>query len=211
MAQASRIMFPGQGLSLEGVYTDRDGDGAAVLCHPHPLFGGDMDNPVVMAMEAACRDCGLSTLRFNFRGAGASEGAFSDGSGEAEDLLAAAAHVTKVLGKRSLLVCGYSFGAWVMALAAPGLGETPMIMVAPAVAFLPFPREAAIPGLSLAVAGARDAYAPPELVRAWLSMAAPEAKLTVIDGTDHFFWGHTDEVRRIIRTHLRPSDGKGMH
>ncbi|MEW5736107.1 MAG: hypothetical protein AB1921_14755 [Thermodesulfobacteriota bacterium] len=211
MPQGSRIMFPGQGVGLEGVYTEKPGDRAAVLCHPHPLYGGDMDNPVVLAMEAACLDCGISTLRFNFRGTGRSEGFHADGPGEAEDLLAAAAHCEKVLKKPSVLVCGYSFGAYAMALAGSGLGDTPMIMVAPAVAFLSFPREHRLSGLGLAVAGARDAYAPPDLVRRYLEMVAPEAGLHVIENADHFFWGHLDEVRMIIAAHLRPSDKKSLH
>lgn len=88
----TRVTFESDGLVIEGMLLDGPDDGAhAVVMHPHPQYGGDMDSAVVMELCAALGAAGATTLRFNFRGAGRSQGAFAGGRGEREDSLAAAA------------------------------------------------------------------------------------------------------------------------
>ena len=107
-------------LNLEGVISvSMNGGGSTpgvVVCHPHPLFGGNMDNPVVVAVSRCLADEGFTTLRFNFRGVGASEGSHGNGEGEAKDVEAALDFLSQWSGvdKGRMGVVGYSFGAMVI-------------------------------------------------------------------------------------------------
>src|SRR5437870_10480649 len=110
-----------------------------VICHPHPLYGGDMDNPVVVRVAEVCRQLGLATLRFNFRGVGASTGQHGQGRDERHDVTAALAHFASVLPSDAPLgLAGYSFGAAVAARVAGERAEAPPLtavaLVAPPVA-----------------------------------------------------------------------------
>src|SRR5215207_9182793 len=89
-----------------------DPAGGVAICHPHPLHGGDMENPVVIRAAEVCQEAGLATIRFNFRGVGASTGAYDEGRGEQDDLGAALDHLAGLLPAGSpIAVAGYSFGA----------------------------------------------------------------------------------------------------
>ena len=92
--------------------------GGIVVCHPHPLYGGDMDNPVVVRVQEVCAELGLATLRFNFRSVGGSTGSHANGVGEQDDAVAALDVLAKTVGDRPLAIAGYSFGARVAALVA---------------------------------------------------------------------------------------------
>ena len=98
----------------KGFMTAVQGTMGAVISHPHPLMGGDMRNPVVEILAESLFAGGLSTLRFNFRGVGMSEGVFDEGRGEQEDVLAAVTYLERQ-GIREIVLAGYSFGAWVNA------------------------------------------------------------------------------------------------
>src|SRR3990172_254396 len=87
-----------------------------VICHPHPLYGGDMDNPVVVRVQEACAAEGLATLRFNFRGVGGSSGTHGEGGGEQDDARAALEALEQKAGTAALAIAGYSFGAWIAAV-----------------------------------------------------------------------------------------------
>ena len=95
--------------------------GTVIVCHPHPLHGGSMHNKVVVMVERSLRELGLNTLRFNFRGVGASEGEYDDGRGETLDLLAVAEWVARTRPGDALWLAGFSFGSYVALLAAQGL------------------------------------------------------------------------------------------
>ena len=102
-------------LELEGLFESGRTTRGAVITHPHPLYGGNMHNPVVDAIRRAYRMKGVATLRFNFRGTGESEGQHDNGVGEQDDVLAALSFLTES-GFQPVDVAGYSFGAWVNAL-----------------------------------------------------------------------------------------------
>jgi hypothetical protein len=105
-------------LSLEGRFTIPPGaERAAVVCHPHPQYGGDMDNPAVVAVTRALGERGVAALRFNFRGVGGSEGSYSGNLAETEDARAALDFVRERVPAASLVLGGYSFGAMVALLA----------------------------------------------------------------------------------------------
>jgi uncharacterized protein len=186
----------GPGLALEAALALPPGAPAGVVvCHPHPLYGGDMDSPVVMAAVAACAGAGLATLRFNFRGVGGSGGAWDEGRGEQDDVRAALAHLRgRLPAGTPVALAGYSFGAaMAVAVAAGGERLAGLALIAPPLAMRPLPA-AAPPGLDgplLVVAGGADAYCPGEAL-ADVRHALPSATVTVIDGADHFFFTGMD-------------------
>ena len=97
---------------------EHQSQGLAVVAHPHPLFGGTMDNKVVQTLARACAAAGWDCLRFNFRGVGASEGVYDEGRGETEDVLAL---VAQLAADRPLVLAGFSFGAFVTCQAVQAL------------------------------------------------------------------------------------------
>jgi len=161
-----------------------------VLCHPHPRYGGDMDSPVVVAAAEACARRGLATLRFNFRGVGASAGTWDEGRGEQDDVRAALADLRRQLAAPArVALAGYSFGAsMATAVAAGGEPLAGLALIAPPLATPGWhrPGPLAIDGPLLVVAGSEDPYCPRAALAALATMM-PEAIVTVIDGADHFF------------------------
>ena len=161
-----------------------------VLCHPHPRYGGDMDSPVVVAAAEACARRGLATLRFNFRGVGASAGTWDEGRGERDDVRAALAVLRRHLAPPArVALAGYSFGASMATAVAVGSEALAgLALIAPPLATPGWhrPGPLAIDGPLLVVAGSEDPYCPQAALAA-LAMVMPEAIVTVIDGADHFF------------------------
>jgi uncharacterized protein len=191
------------GVVLEGLlHKGKSGRGVAIT-HPHPLYGGDMDNNVVAIIRNAFVETGHSTLRFNFRGVGASSGTYGDGDGEQHDV-AAALQALRGTGIPAADLAGYSFGAWVNARAAAetGVACAQMIMIAPPAAMLAFSPDLKLPFLSLVVTGSRDAFAPPALLTEQAPQWNPTARVEVIDGADHFFFGYEDCLARLLKAHL---------
>jgi uncharacterized protein len=168
--------------------------GGFVVCHPHPLYGGDMDNPVVIRAAEVARAAGHATLRFNFRGAGASEGTHDKGRGEQADVTAAmAALATHLPAGRRVGVVGYSFGAAMAARATrPSAPAAPLGLIAPPLGmydfdFLQGPFPPASPGRLLLVAGTADPYCPVEALHRLAAVTSAEVR--IIEGADHFFFG----------------------
>jgi alpha/beta superfamily hydrolase len=192
------------GLTLEARLAAPAGARAGlVVCHPHPLYGGDMENPVVVRAAEVAQEVGLATLRFNFRGVGASKGTHDNGTGEQDDIRAAIAALRSRLGPdKPLGLAGYSFGAWVSArLAATAPGLAALCLIAPPLAMLDFAAEIP-PGLDvLVVAGTRDSYCPTaEFGR--LAARLPPGKAVTIEGADHFFFGRMFPMGEAIRAWL---------
>ena len=177
-----------------------------MITHPHPLYGGDMYNPVVEAILAAYHKSGFATLRFNFRGTGKSAGSYDQGIGEKEDVAGAVAFMVDH-GLQTIHLSGYSFGAWVNAMALQGgLAVQGMTMVAPPVAFIDFEDGIRLPMLSAVVAGSRDEIAPPGLIRPLMGQWNPDARIDIIEGADHFFFGFLDEVTRRLVQRIQPCE-----
>ena len=162
--------------------------GGIVICHPHPLYGGDMDNPVVVRVAEVCGALGLATLRFNFRGVGGSTGLHDDGRGEQGDVEAALDHLAGLIGDTPLTLAGYSFGAaMAVSVAARRQGLAGLALIAPPLATRDLPL-AAVAGPVLVVAGTTDEYCPVEALER-LRGALPRAAIRTIDGANHFFFG----------------------
>ena len=196
------INFKSGDYRIESRLGKGDSDKGVVITHPHPLYGGDMDNPVVGAIVKAFHQKGYTTLRFNFRGVGGSQGSFADGIGEMDDVCAALGYLEES-GIGRLELAGYSFGAWVNAnLIARNPGIEAMLMVSPPVAFIDFEGIDRIDCLKLIVSGSRDDIAPPDLIHHLKPKWNPQARFEIIDGADHFYFGYLDRLEDVLTTHI---------
>jgi hypothetical protein len=168
----------------------------AVVCHPHPQHGGTMDNKVVQTLARAFVQLGLQAVRFNFRGVGASQGAWAEGVGEVDDARA----VVDALASDGAppVLAGFSFGGYVAArvaadLAAAGRPCERLVLVAPAVSRFPTPPA---PLGSLVLHGEADDVVPLAAVLDW---ARPQAQpVTVIPGAGHFFHGQLSLLKSLV-------------
>jgi len=196
------IFFMAGANKIEGLLQTKPGDKGVVITHPHPLYGGSMHNNVVESLVQAYQQAGYTTLRFNFRGVGGSQGEYDNGQGEQEDVNAAL-HYLAEQGKNVVDLAGYSFGAWVNTLTRPSVNAVQrMIMVSPPVAFLDFGPPQSIPQLRLVIAGSGDEIAPPELIKTILPNWNSSARLEIIEGADHFYGTYTAELESILTNYL---------
>lgn len=163
----------------------------AIICHPHPLHGGTMDNKVVTTLARVYRDLGVPVARFNFRGVGASEGEFDDAVGEVDDLLAIVDWVKRCYPSRRLLLAGFSFGSSVAAQAVyrlPGQVEH-LVLVAPPVERYSYDQARRFPCPLVVIMGDQDELVDVAEVYRWVDEL--ESKVTLIRYGDasHFFHG----------------------
>ena len=202
MEEALTIRVP-DGLALEARLAPlANPKGGFVVCHPHPLYGGDMDNPVVIRAAEVAQAAGYATLRFNFRGAGASEGVHDKGRGEQEDVRAAMAALATHLPAGSRVgVMGYSFGAAMAARATrPSVPEAPLGLIAPPLGMYDFDFLQTSPGRLLLVAGTADSYCPVEALHRLATITSTEER--IVEGADHFFFGKLYPLGEAIRAWL---------
>lgn len=185
-----RISIASGELSLEAAIHDGDGALAVLVLHPHPQYGGDMGNHVVTAICGAMAARGATTLRFNFRGAGRSQGAYDDGRGESDDARAALEALRDAAPGAKVVLAGYSFGAMIAAGVAPGAEAAALVLVSPPVGSAPLPPlDPEL--LTLLVAGDRDGIAPAQAVQA---LAAGRRQAVIIEGADHSWWPGLDSL-----------------
>jgi len=186
--------------TLEGILTRETGTRGIIITHPHPLYGGDMHNPVVKTIARTFAAANYTTLRFNFRGAGSSHGEFADGVGEIDDLLAAREHLI-ARGIKDITLAGYSFGAWVIinAAAAEKLDNEPQILISPPAAMLPFAENLKLPHLKQIITGELDQIAPPDPIKELIHSWNPDADFAVIPDCDHFFHGFQANLSAILK------------
>jgi len=177
-----------------------------VVCHPHPQHQGTMLNKVVHTLGRALNDLGIPAVRFNFRGVGASEGAYADGVGETEDVLAVAAWAQRRFPGTALWLAGFSFGAAVAIRAAVASPCRQLISVAPPVARMASLLGAAVPACPwLLVQGTADEVVLAADVEAWARARTPTPDLVLLPDVDHFFHGRLTLLRdTIISRVVRP-------
>ena len=184
-----------------------DADGSfrvfAVACHPHPLFGGTMDNKVTHVIARAMTECGAPAFRFNFRGAGASAGKFDNGRGEVDDLAAVVAEGRRRFPGAALWLGGFSFGAFVALRAAQTLKPAKLVAVAPPVARLELGSVAHPDCDWMLVQGDADDVVPPEAVLAWAAEQPRLPRVHVLAGAGHFFHGKLHELKPLVLDFLR--------
>ena len=197
------ITIESEGLRLEGALRDGDGVLAAVVLHPHPQYGGDMSNHVVMAACDAVAALGASTLRFNFRGTGRSEGSYDSGRGEAADARTAAMMLRGANPSAKLVLIGYSFGAMVAANVAGDVRPDALALISPPVGMVELPMfDASMP--VLVAAGDRDQIAPVEAIRA---LEAEGRTIVIAPGVDHSWWPGLDVLTAAITSFVKNAFG----
>ena len=188
--------------AVRDVPEDGPARGVAVIAHPHPLFGGTMDNKVVQTLARAFVQCGWTTVRFNFRGVGATEGVHDDGRGELQDLLAV---VQQAAPEGPLALAGFSFGAFVTSHAVEALWVPrqmdKIVLVGTAASrftVAPVPADAHL--RTLVLHGEQDDTVPLAAVLDW---ARPQTlPVTVVPGGGHFFHGQLPLLKNLVVRHL---------
>ncbi len=180
--------------------------GVAVITHPHPLFGGSMNNKVVQTLARAFVACGWTAVRFNFRGVGASQGGYDAGVGELDDLLAVINQVAPPDANAALALAGFSFGAYVTSLAVERLASQrsldKLVLVGVAASrFKVAPLPADLHAQTLVIHGEQDDTVPLADVMDW---ARPQTlPLTVVPGVEHFFHGQLTLLKNLVVRHLQ--------
>ena len=201
--QSQNFFLPGPAGKLEAVLWTPHGDTpprrAALVCHPHPLFGGTLHNKVVYQAAKALDGLGMPVLRFNFRGAGLSEGRHDGGRGELDDVRAALAFLVAEYRDASILLAGFSFGCWVgLRVGCEDRHVKGLIAIGAPVNNSDFRylRECGKP--KLFVHGSRDEHGDVNKVRKMVEELPGENELVVVEGVDHFFTGKVAELGAAI-------------
>ena len=186
-------------------------DLVGLVCHPHPLYGGTMHNKVVHHTARALRELGLRVLRFNFRGAGASEGRHDHGRGETDDVRAALDWLEEKTPGAALVLAGFSFGAWVgLRVGCQDKRVRALVGVGLPANNSEFPYLAACPKPKLFVQGTRDQFGGLGAMERVFAGAAEPKELAWIEGADHFFSGHLEALRQAITHNLPVLSGPGL-
>jgi alpha/beta superfamily hydrolase len=172
---------------------------AALVCHPHPLYGGTMHNKVVFKAAQAFQILGMPALRFNFRGVGHSTGTYDEGRGEMDDVRFALEFLSRRYPGLPVILGGFSFGAYV-ALRVAAIDDRVQAMIGLGVPARMFEGEH-LQGShkpKLIIQGTKDELAPYALTAQWFEQVPAPKSLVAVQGADHFFQGHLDEIQSII-------------
>jgi alpha/beta superfamily hydrolase len=204
---AERRALPGPAGELEAlIETPLDAGGQvpvappafAVVCHPHPLYGGTLENKVVHTLARAFNQCGAPAIRFNFRGVGASAGSHDEGRGETEDALAVIGWGRRRWPQSALWLGGFSFGGSVAVRAAGRAGPERLVAVAPGITKLGVAGAAPPACPWLIVQGEADDVVPPQAVLAWARSLEPRPEIALLAGAGHYFHGRINELRDTV-------------
>jgi uncharacterized protein len=172
---------------------------AGLICHPHPLYGGTMHNKVVFKAAQAFQILGMPALRFNFRGVGHSTGTYDEGRGEMDDVRFALEFLSRRYAGLPVILGGFSFGAYI-ALRVAVIDDRVQAMIGLAVPARMFEGEY-LQGShkpKLIIQGTKDELAPYPLASQWFEQVPAPKSLVAVQGADHFFQGHLDEIQAII-------------
>ena len=195
-----RVSFPSGELFLEGVLAIPEGAGpfpAVIVCHPHPLYGGSMDNNVVYSLSEALTQASLASFKFNFRGVGGSQGEFGQGIGEQEDVEAAISFINTVkkVDSKRIGLAGYSAGA---GFALPvGLNDVrikALAAISPPLPMFDFDFLKGCPKPKLFISGSRDNFTPADQFLEFCQNLPAPKEYESIEGADHFWWGYESRL-----------------
>jgi alpha/beta superfamily hydrolase len=177
----------------------------AVVCHPHPLYGGTMTNKVTHTLARACNELGAVAVRFNFRGVGKSAGTHDDGKGETDDVLAMVQWAAQRWPDASIWLAGFSFGAAMALRASLRVARTDhvvrLITVAPALRWLTQVSEAPLCPW-LIVQGDQDELVDVQEVQKWATSLAQAPHVAILPGAEHFFHGRLNDLRDTVQSWL---------
>ena len=175
------------------------GGDCAVVCHPHPLYGGTMHNKVVHTTARALQELGFATVRFNFRGVGASAGSFDDGRGETDDALAVCDEALVRFSGARLTLAGFSFGSFVAYRAAALRGAVRLYTIAPPIGRFDFTQHPAPQMPWIVIQGDRDELVDYARVVEWAGRAVPPPAVVILEGAEHFFHGRLRELNEAVK------------
>ncbi len=205
MSAPETIFIDGPVGKLEALSATQEAPKAlAIICHPHPLQQGTMHNKVVTTIHKACYEAGMNTVRFNYRGVGASEGSFADGLGETDDAVSILSWAHELFPELPIYLVGFSFGAYVsyrLAVTSDFIIKQ-LISIAPPVRYPEFQQLPTPTCPWLVVQGEDDDIVNPEAVYAWLTERDNPAQLIRVPDTGHFFHGKLIELKDIIMENL---------
>ena len=203
---AEQLSIPGPAGALQALVETPEGARVThfgVICHPHPLYGGTLVNKVVYTLARTFQELGAATIRFNFRGVGASEGAYDQGHGETNDALAVVAYGRQRWPEAALWLAGFSFGGAVAIRAEDRAQPQRLVAVAPGVTILAVERDTKPSCPWLIVQGDADDVIEPRYVLDWASGLVPRPKVSVLAGAGHFFHGRLHDLKDAVREFLR--------
>ena len=207
---SARVEITGPVGALQSIVEDvgAAARGFAVICHPHPLYGGTMDNKIVVTIARALRELGICTVRFNFRGVGASAGNYDEGRGELADAEAVAEWAALRWPDLPLLSAGFSFGSYIALRLALTRPATHLITVAPAVSRFDFGILRPPATQWMVVQGDADELVSAEAVVDWAQRLSPPPSLHLVPGAGHFFHGKLLELKQRVSAEIRSGRGR---
>ena len=170
----------------------------AIICHPHPLYGGTMQNKVVHTLAKTCVAQGMPAIRFNFRGVGQSEGHFEHGLGEQQDCVAVTEWALNKYPHRPIWLTGFSFGSFVAYQCYSLVNAQRLLLVAPPVGLFEFDAMNAINIPWSVIQGKEDEITPPESVEVWVKTHPSPPQFFYLDDVSHFFHGKLNVLRKIV-------------
>jgi len=200
MGDVHKLWIDGPVGKLEAALREADDPrGAAVLAHPHPLYGGTLHNPVIFHADRELNRRGLTTLRFNFRGVEGSDGQHDEGRGEVGDLAAAASWLRALVPEKPLILVGYSFGSrCAVTLAAADATIAGVVAIGLPVRIWPFDDLETLGRPLAVVQGTNDEFGSIEEVEAAIARANPAGRLYRVHGASHLFPGRAAEVATVV-------------
>lgn len=207
MAQEEKIVIDGPAGALEARVQHAGQTALGVLmCHPHPLFHGTMDNKVVTTVTRTAAGMALPTLRFNFRGVGSSEGHHDNGVGEQDDVLVALNYCLNTLGWKRVILAGFSFGAGMACLASCRQPENiaALVLLAPAVHHFDAPNQLPYEFETYVYMGDADEVVPFDEVENWAERVVPVPHFQVFEQGGHFFHGRLTDLKASLIEDLSP-------
>jgi alpha/beta superfamily hydrolase len=199
--EKTAMLLEGPAGKIEAVLTspaDSSRKIVGIVCHPHPLYEGNMNNKVVTTVARAFEILNVVAVRFNFRGVGKSEGEYGNFDGEIEDLKAVLNWVETAFPQHDVWLAGFSFGSYIAASVANQKKVAALISVAPAVNHRDFTKFTHIQCPWWVIQGAQDELVPVQEVKEWAEHPPSPLKLIVFDDASHFFHGKLIELRECL-------------
>jgi len=209
MSKKTQVTLKGAAGQIEALIEEGLADGpfsahgyVAVICHPHPLYGGTMDNKVVSTLARVYRELGITSLRFNFRGVGASGGEHDEARGEVDDLCLVSEWLLAEYPGSQLLLAGFSFGSAIVAAASERMTVAHMILIAPPVMRYSYAPQGSFACPVTIVLGGQDELVDIESVLEWREALDSRIEPIVISEASHFFHGQLNSLREKLGAQL---------
>lgn len=202
MIKEEQVFLRNEDIKIEALLYNADSQKAVIVCHPHPLMGGSMHNNVVETAVRAFASENYATLRFNFRGVGASSGVYDEGKGEAQDIIFACRYL-RDSGYKKIYFAGYSFGAWVGTKVVSTKDKMfyQVIFISPPINHFAFDFVKLKNRVNLIICGDADNFC--DIAAITEKCGKIGAKLEIIKGADHFYWGKEAEIEKIITSSVK--------